>query len=89
MMVAFVKTLKEIVPRPSSLVLMNGGVKLAVQGSELVEAIAELEGLGVEVLVCGTCLDFYKLTGEVAAGTVSNTFEILSVLAAADSVLSP
>ena len=85
----FVKTLKEVVPRPRTLVFMNGGVRLVVEGSELVPAVAELERSGVTVLVCGTCLDFFGLKEKLAAGRVSNMFEILSTLVAADRVVRP
>jgi len=89
LMVAFVKTLAEVVPRPRSLVLMNGGVKLAVEGSELIDAIRRLEGKGIDVLVCGTCLDFFGLSDDLKVGRVSNMFEIASTLAAADRLVRP
>ena len=42
--------------------------------------LSELKGLeemGVELLVCGTCLDFYKVRDRLGAGKVSNMFSIL------------
>ena len=43
--------------------------------------------MGVEVLVCGTCLDYFGLKDKVAVGTVSNMYEILdSMLMASDSM---
>jgi selenium metabolism protein YedF len=89
LMVAFVKTLKSLSPRPSTVLLMNGGVKLAAQGSELVGALGELEADGAEVLACGTCLDFFHLKEKLAVGKVSNMFEIASRLVAADRVVRP
>jgi selenium metabolism protein YedF len=89
LMTAFVKTLKDVVPRPRTLVLMNGGVRHAVEGADLVPAIKDLEQRGVTVLACGTCLDFFHLKEQLAAGRISNMFEILSALAAADRVIRP
>jgi len=89
LMVAFVKALKSLSPRPKTLVFMNGGVKLTAEGSELVAALAELEAEGAELLVCGTCLDFFKLKEKLRAGKVSNMFEIASRLVAADHVVRP
>lgn len=87
--VAFVKTLREVAPRPETLVFMNGGVRLVSEGGELVEAVGEIERLGVRVLVCGTCLDFFGLTEKVEVGTISNMFEIASTLMEADRVVRP
>jgi selenium metabolism protein YedF len=89
LMVAFVKTLKDVVPRPKTLLFMNGGVKLVAEGSELLDALRELEADGAELLACGTCLDFFKLKEELRAGKVSNMFEIASRLVAADRVVRP
>ena len=89
LLVAFVKTLKNLTPRPKTLLFMNGGVKLAAEGSELLEALRELEAEGAELLVCGTCLDFFKLKERLRAGKVSNMFEIASRLIAADRVVRP
>jgi len=89
LMVAFVKTLRSLALRPKTLLFMNGGVTLAAEGSELVDALRELEADGAELLVCGTCLDFFKLKEKLRAGKVSNMFEISSRLVAADRVVRP
>ena len=89
LMVAFVKTLKSLDPKPRTILLMNAGVRLAAEDSELVDALAELEVGGVELLACGTCLDFFHLKERLRAGKVSNMFEIASRLVAADRVVRP
>jgi selenium metabolism protein YedF len=89
LMTGFVKTLKDVVPRPRTLIFMNGGVTHAVEGADLVPAIRDLEQRGVTVLACGTCLDFFHVKDKLAAGRISNMFEILSALAAADRVIRP
>lgn len=86
---AFLKTLVASEAPAGSLILMNFGVKLAVEGSEMLETLRTLEGRGWEILVCGTCLDYFDLKEKVRAGSVSNMFEIVERLFGARSVISP
>jgi selenium metabolism protein YedF len=89
LMKSFLHTLKEIEPRPWRLIFLNAGVKLASEGSDLVAVLKELEDLGVEILSCGTCLDFFKLKEKQAVGRVTNMYDIVSSLVTATSVLRP
>lgn len=84
----FLRMLKEQTPRPQTLVFMNGGVQLVVEGSPVLDELEALQGLGVELLSCGTCLDFFELRPRVKAGRASNMAEIFERLGAADKVLS-
>ena len=77
---AFVNTLAENDPPPWRIVLFNRGVLLAVKGAETVEALVNLEKLGVDILVCGTCLDYFGLKEKAAVGTVSNMYDILTTM---------
>lgn len=89
LMKTFVMTLKELKPLPWRVVFINGGVKLAADGSDLLPTLKDLENLGVEILSCGTCLDFYGLKERLKAGRVSNMFEILTTLTSSSNVLKP
>lgn len=89
LMKSFLHTLKEIEPRPWRLIFLNAGVKLAAEGSDLLTALSELERLGVEILSCGTCLDFFKLKEKLVAGKVTNMYDIVSSLVAATNVIRP
>ncbi len=82
LMRAFLSTLGETEPAPGRLILMNGGVRLAVEGAETVESLRRLEAAGIEVLACGTCLKFYGLEERLAAGRISNMYEIAGALLA-------
>ena len=73
---------------PRSILFMNDGVKLPVGDSQVVEHLNALQGKGVEVLVCGTCLNFYGLTEQLQTGTVSNMFDIVSAMQAAGKVIT-
>jgi selenium metabolism protein YedF len=77
------RTLSERPAKPAFLLLANGGVKLAVAGSDDVPALAALLRAGVRILVCGTCLDYYGMKEQLAVGVVSNMYEIVDILMAA------
>ncbi|MBN2028301.1 MAG: sulfurtransferase-like selenium metabolism protein YedF [Actinobacteria bacterium] len=84
---AFLNTLAENDPPPWRIVLFNRGVLLAVEGEDTVKALSNLHSMGTEILVCGTCLDYFGLKEKVAVGTVSNMYDILTtMLAATNSV---
>jgi len=89
LMRAFIKTLAEVEPRPQQAVFLNSGVRLTTTGSELIEDLRALERQGMEIISCGTCLDYYGLRGALEVGIVSNMYEIASVLVNADRVVRP
>jgi len=76
LMRSFFHTLGEVSPRPETVILFNTGVRLACEGSPVVEDLCALEADGVEILVCGTCLNYLELAGSLAAGQVSNMYDI-------------
>ena len=85
---SFLPTLAEVAGKPRTLIFMNSGVKLTVEGSPVLDALRQLEQAGIELLVCGTCLDYFNLKEKVAVGKVSNMFEITERLLGAKSVVS-
>jgi len=48
-----------------------------------------LESKGVEVLSCGTCLDYYKLTDKLGVGSVTNMYTIAEIMMEAEQILKP
>ncbi len=71
-------TLSESDEIPSSILFMNSGVKLLCgEEPQVVENVKTLEEKGCEVLVCGTCLDFYDIKDKLEIGEVSNMYDIL------------
>jgi intracellular sulfur oxidation DsrE/DsrF family protein len=73
---------------PSSVLFMNAGVKLCCEGSSLLEDLKLLAESGVELLCCGTCLDFYHLKDALQVGRISNMLEILSIQNTAQKVIA-
>jgi len=80
LMRGFLYTLTEGEITPARIILMNGGVRLAVEGSDALVNLRRLADRGVEILACGTCLEFYQLKDALAVGRVSNMYEIAGLL---------
>ncbi len=89
LMRSFLKTLMDLEKKPSRLILINSGVRLASEGSEVLETLKKLSEEGVEILACGTCLDFYGLKEKLRVGTVSNMYDIAQSLLEADHLIRP
>ncbi len=77
---ALLNTLAENQVLPEKIVLINSGVKLACEDSDVLDALKKISQKGVELLVCGTCLNFFELTDKIKVGRVSNAYEILNIL---------
>ncbi|MBU1106801.1 MAG: sulfurtransferase-like selenium metabolism protein YedF, partial [Candidatus Riflebacteria bacterium] len=86
---ACINALHSIEPRPSTMVFYNSGVHLACEGSPVLPALEELERLGVKILVCGTCLEYFSLADKRKVGVTSNMFEILTAMSEAGHVITP
>ncbi len=72
---------------PAKLIFMNSGVRLVTENEETAEHVRKLEERGTEVLVCGTCLDYYDLKESLLVGRISNMYEIQSSLVGATRVV--
>ena len=72
---------------PETVLLYNGGGFLSCEGSESLEDLKKLEELGVEILTCGTCLDFYGLKEKLAVGQVTNMYEIVEQMMGAKKTI--
>jgi selenium metabolism protein YedF len=73
-------TLSELDIVPKAIVFLNSGVKLTIESSKVLNDLKTLESKGVEIISCGTCLDFYNLTSELSVGGVSNMYTIVEHL---------
>ena len=75
--------------QPDTILFFNGGAKLTCEGSDSLEDLRKLEKEGVEILTCGTCLDFYHLTETLAVGEVTNMYDIVEKQMTAALVVKP
>ena len=88
LMVNFIKTLKEMGDELWRLVFVNNGVKLTIQDSEVLPALKELEGEGIQILVCGTCLNYFDLLDKKQVGETTNMLDIVTAMQLADKVIN-
>ena len=87
LMGTFFLKLIQAVRLPSHILLMERGVQMLLPDSPCFDPIKALEGRGVEILACRTCLDYYGITEKIAAGTVSNMPDILEAMHKAGKVI--
>jgi selenium metabolism protein YedF len=89
LMKAFIHTVVELEAGPDVMIFYNAGVKLAAEGSDFLNDLKELEKKGVKMLVCGTCVNYFNLTGKIVAGVVSNMYDIADTLSRAKRIVQP
>lgn len=89
LMKSFLFALTQLDQLPDKILFYNGGAKLTVEGSESLEDLKNLEEQGVEIMTCGTCLDYYGIKDKLAIGTVTNMYSIVETLKNAVSVIRP
>ena len=89
LMKGFIYALTQQEVLPSSILFYNGGASLTCEGSPALEDLKELEGRGVEILTCGTCLNFYGIAEKLAVGGVTNMYAIVEALTGAAFVIKP
>ncbi len=89
LMAAFLDTLSQFKGQISHAIFVNAGAKLAVAGSAVLEQIRQLEQLGAQVLVCGTCLNHFGIQDKLAVGSVSNMYAIIETLSKAGRIIQP
>ena len=89
LMKSFIYTVTEAEVLPECMIFYNGGVKLTTEGSPVLEDIQKLADAGVEVLSCGTCLNFYGLEQKLKAGQVTNMYVIVEKQQKASRIIRP
>ncbi len=88
LMVAYLKTLKEMGPDLWQLVFLFGVVKRTTGSTPVLEELQEYEKAGVVILACGTCLEHFGLTAEKEVGSTTNMLDIVMATQLADKVIT-
>jgi selenium metabolism protein YedF len=86
---SFLKTQAQLEHMPDAIIFYNDGVKLCCKGSLLLEDLRALGSKGVEIIACGTCLNYFELAADLRVGRVTDMLEIASLLAGAAKVVRP
>lgn len=85
----FLFALSRLETLPKTILFYNGGAKLTTEGSASLEDLRLMEQQGVEILTCGTCLNYYGLTDQLAVGSVTDMYTIVERLSRAEKVIKP
>lgn len=88
LMKMFFYTISEGEDLPKSILFMNGGVKVPTLNDQAIEHLKVLQDKGVELLVCGACLNFYELENKLEVGTISNMYDITNAMKEASKVIT-
>lgn len=88
LMKMFFYTLSEDEDLPKAVLFMNDGVKVPTLNEQAIEHLEVLAQKGINVLVCGACLNYYNLENELKVGTVSNMYDIVGVMKSTSKVIT-
>jgi len=88
LMLSFLKTLREMGDELWRLVFVNNGVKLTIEDSEVLPDLKELEEDGIQILVCGTCLNHFDLLDKKQVGETTNMLDVVTAMQVADKVIN-
>lgn len=89
LMKAFVFALTKQDQLPETILCYNTGAYLTCEGADTLEDLKLLESEGVNILTCGTCLDFYGLKEKLAVGGVTNMYDIVERMETARTIVRP
>lgn len=89
LMKGFIFALSQLEELPQTILFYNGGAHLTTKDSDSLEDLKLMEEQGVEILTCGTCLDFYGKKDQLEVGSITNMYTIVETLAKADKIIRP
>lgn len=89
LMKGFIYALTQQDVLPNKIVFYNGGATLTCEGSDSLEDLQSLEAQGVEIVTCGTCLNYYEMSDKLKVGTVTNMYDICETMVTADLIVKP
>ena len=73
---------------PAAICFYTDGVKLVVEGSNLLGRLGQFEKSGVPLIVCSTCLNYYDIMDKVKVGIVGGMPDIIEAQARAEKVIT-
>lgn len=88
LMKGYIYSLTECEPYPKALLFVNSGVNLTIDESEVLDHLKVLQDKGIELLSCGTCLDFYGYKDRLAIGEVTNMYTIVELTSSASNTIT-
>lgn len=90
LMRAFVNALIEMPHIPKFVILYNRGVYLATKQTDTAQTLERMKTeKGVDIVCCGTCLDYYDLRDNLQVGRISNMYTIMEMQGRVNRILRP
>ncbi len=87
LMKGYFETMKVYHQLPDMIFFLNAGVKLTTVNDEVAAVLKEIEGMGVEIYSCGTCLKHYDLESRLKVGNRGTTNHIVEGMQDYDKVV--
>lgn len=84
----FLHTLESQPAKPKAICFFTEGVRLACTGSPVLFALRLVQGMGVRIVLCSSCLERFGLKESVEVGEISGMNEIVPLLMSADTVIT-
>lgn len=88
LIINFFKTLLKENQIPGAIFFYADGVKLNIHGSVIEEQLLELETKGTSIITCTTCLNFYEVLPELAAGKKGGMPDLMRLIASSGKVVT-
>lgn len=86
LMASFLRLLGDSQDKPGALVFWNSGVRLLCEGSRVLEHLKKLEGQGVDILACTTCLEYLELTAKLIVGKPTTMIKSIQSMFSTDMI---
>jgi hypothetical protein len=88
LIITYLKLLIENQSLPGAICFYSEGVFLAVEGSPVLVTLQSLVDMGVRLILCSTCLNYYELMEKVRVGIVGGMADILEAQQWASKVIT-
>jgi selenium metabolism protein YedF len=86
LMANFLRLIGESKDKPQTMIFWNGGVRLLCEGSEVLGHLKKLEGQGVEMLGCTTCLEYFDLVEKMKVGKPTTMVKAIQAMMSSETV---
>lgn len=73
---------------PQRLLFYTEGVKLVCEGSPVLEQLKALQARGVELIICSTCLNYFRLADKVRVRIAGGMPDILQTMMPLDRLMT-
>jgi len=86
LMANFLRLLGESQEKPEIIIFWNTGVRLVCEGSKVLDHLKRLEGQGITILACTTCLEYLDLKDKMVVGKPTTMVKSIQSMFAGDLI---